>query len=119
MRRSRSPSSDFEVDPDYADEMRTVSSPSKRLLVAIVRRAVWDFVLYAESEHDNPDAYALHVEAAEWLFWNGEEETNGDGRFSFLHICRLLDLEPKEVRAKVVKMTRDDIQRLNNKIKED
>lgn len=114
--------------------------PAQRLLVAILRRAIWDFVLY---RNENPEAFdvrkaktdkgrkilelqhkkaverqAIAVDAAEWLFWDGEEETDFEGRYSFRYICRLLDIPPQRIRERVLEMTVEDIQKLNNSIKE-
>jgi hypothetical protein len=87
--------------------------------VAIIRRAVWDFVLYnGVSKKKDPLQHEMHADAAGWLFWDGEEEVDEEGRLTFRHICDLLDLDPKRIRHLVSEMTREDIQRLNNQIKE-
>lgn len=94
--------------------------PEQRLLVAIVRRAVWDFVLYRDTDPDtDEDRYELAVDAAAWLFWDGEESTDEEGRYTFRFICAELDLDAEKIRDRVLEMTRDDIQRLNNHIKGD
>lgn len=88
-------------------------------MVAIVRRAVWDFALYRNVDPEkDKERYQLAVDAAGWLFWDGEEEEDEEGRWSFLFICGELDLDPKRVREGVLKMNRSDIQKLNNHIKE-
>jgi len=122
--RSRSPS--VSVGPEY--EAHRSTTPSQRLLVAIVRRAIWDFVLYRD---ENPSAHegdektkclerlAIAEDAAGWLFWDGKEEVDSEGRHSFRHICHLLDLNPIAVRRRALDMTRADIQTLNNATKED
>jgi hypothetical protein len=90
-----------------------------RLLVAIVRRAVWDFVLYRDADPiAKPDSYALAADAAGWIFWEGEEEVDEQGRYTFRHICEILELDVSKVRRTLVGMTRDDLRRLNNYIKE-
>ena len=94
-------------------------SPETRLLVAIVRRAVWDFVLYREVDpKKDKERYGLATDAAGWLFWDGEEEVDDEGRYTFYYICSALDLDHKRVREGVLELTRADIQKLNNHIKE-
>jgi hypothetical protein len=121
MGRSGSPSREaVEVDPDWVDERRNGFPPSHRLLIAIIRRAVWDYVLYQDvKKKDDPVLHEIGVEAAEWLFWDGREETDGDGRYTFRHICDLLELDPVRIRQAAAVMTRDDIARLNNNIKDE
>lgn len=100
-----------------------------RLLVAIMRRAIWDFVLYKDEtpkSHKHPEdkkksqeRLSLAEDAAGWLFWDGEETCDEQGRYTFKYICEILDLEPSRVRKRALAMTRDEIQRLNSHIKED
>jgi hypothetical protein len=129
------------VDADYADAKKRGTTPSQRLLVAIMRRAIWDFVLYRD---EDPSQYKpekgrtvaarkeieeerkkcqerlqIAEEAAGWLFWDGAEPEDGEGRYTFRHICELLDLDPNAVRQRALSMTREEIQTLNNHIKED
>jgi hypothetical protein len=109
--------------------------------MAIIRRAIWDFVLYkdedptrfdpekfksakakkrAENERKRAERnLAIATDAAGWLFWDGEEETDEEGRYTFKYICSILNLDPTEVRQRALSMTREDIQVLNNHIKED
>lgn len=106
-----------------------------------MRRAIWDFVLYKdedaskirpekgrtrkarkeleEEKKRSEERFSVAVDAAGWLFWDGAEEVDAEGRYTFLHICDLLDLRPKEMRDRILVLTRNDIQRLNNHIKED
>jgi hypothetical protein len=118
---SRSASPDVpSLDDDWAGGRGRAPSPEQRLLVAIVRRAVWDFVLYRDMDAaQDEERYALAVDAAGWLFWDGEEEIDMDGRYTFHYICSLLDLNVRHVRKSVLKLSRNDIQRLNNHIKDD
>jgi len=53
------------------------------------------------------------------LFWDGEESMDEDGRYTFKHICMLLDLDSKQIRDAATRLKRDDIQKLNNSIKEE
>lgn len=116
---SLSRSSDVRLDEDYVESLRSGASPVHRLLVAIVRRAVWDFVLYEEADSaKNPNEYELYVGAVDWLFWDGEEECDDEGRLTFRHICGTLGLDPRQIRQAALTMSRNDIQRLNNNIKE-
>ena len=95
-----------------------------------MRRAIWDFVLYRNEDPKgrgkDPDEkkkclerLSVAEDAAGWLFWDGEEETDDGGRYTFKFICEMLDLEPSAVRARALSMTREDIQSLNNSIKDD
>lgn len=137
--RSRSPS--VSVDTEYAEGKKRGTTPSQRLLVAIMRRAIWDFVLYKDEDPSqfDPEKFKstkarkraenerkraerdleIATDAAGWLFWDGEEEIDEEGRYTFKYICSMLDLDPTEVRQRALSMTREDIQTLNNHIKED
>jgi hypothetical protein len=119
LSQSRS-SEPVSVDPEWADGLRAEIPPSHRLLVAIIRRAVWDYVLYKDvKKRVDPVLHEIGVDAARWLFWDGEEEVDGEGRYSFMHICSTLDLDPRKIRDIAAKLNREDIQRLNNNIKEE
>lgn len=89
--------------------------------MAIVRRAVWDFVLYrdvnAKDSKEDAKKAAWAETAAEWLFWDGAETSDDEGRYTFMYICEVLNIDPRRFRDQVLKLTREDIQRLNNKIK--
>ena len=57
------------MDPSWVDGTKGGIPPSHRLLVAIIRRAVWDFVLYKDvRKKDDPALYGIGVDAAGWLF---------------------------------------------------
>ena len=108
------------MDGEWVGARGRRTPPEHRLLVAIVRRAVWDFVLYRHySPTDNPESYEIAVDAAGWLFWDGEEEVDDEGRYTFHYICDLLGMDPRRVREHVLNLSREDIQRLNNHIKEE
>lgn len=79
-------------------------SPEKKLLVAILRRAVFDFALYRDSTDEN---HELAVEAAEWL-WSESEE-----HMSFRYICDILDMEPGVMRKKALALGRNDIKKIS------
>jgi len=115
---SRSPSHEVRVDPEWSTRS-SGPSPENRLLVAIVRRAVWDFVLYRDANPKcDKDKYNMACDAAGWIFWEGEEDLDDEGRYSFAYICGELGLHPTQVRAGVLRLKRSDIQKLNNHIKE-
>ena len=70
------------------------SSPEKRLLVAILERAILDYVGNDEAEVEGAEA---------WLFDSNGDEEDPDA-FSFLWTCNELDLDPKFVKSKVQAM---------------
>ena len=84
-------------------------TPSQRLLLAVLRRAIWDFALYRAlpQEHKN---YKLAVDASGWLL--GE-----DGRFTFKYACEALDVDFNKVRECALKLNRSDIQRLSDPVR--
>lgn len=85
-------------------------------MVAIVRRAVYDFALYRDLPEDDP-MYEHAVDAAGWLFWDGEEEVDDDGRMTFRYICEIIGVEPAHIRHRALKLNREDIRRLNTSSK--
>lgn len=86
----------------------------RRLLAAIVRRAVLDFVLYRDcSPAEDSLRHALAADAAGWLFFDGVEATDELGRYTFLHICMLLGVDAKQIRTQALALTRRDLQRFN------
>lgn len=114
MRQSRSRSPDVSVESEGGASSVT---PEKRLLTAIVRRALWDYVLYAE-RRDDPELHEIGIDAAAWLFWDGEEEVGEDGTYTFLYVCGVLGLDPRAVRNAAAELTPQDLTRMNNNIKE-
>ncbi len=95
------------------------SVAARRLLTAIVRRAVLDFALYREFVEDFDDAderdlrARLAVDAAGWIFWDGEEVCDEEGRYTFRHICQLLGMDHKLIRTQALELTREDLKRFN------
>jgi hypothetical protein len=70
------------------------SSPERRLLLAVLERAILDFVGNDSRELDY---------ASEWIFKSDSELEDGypgkqDGGFSFDFVCSELDLDPKRIR---------------------
>ena len=79
--------------------------PSQRLLTAILLRAVRDFVTYRNAPKDSPQ-YLVAVDAAGWVFWDGEEE------MTFLYICEQIDVDPEKMRKVMLALTPDDLLRM-------
>lgn len=92
----------------YPSPSRNVT-PARRLLVAVINRAILDFALYREiSLEEDEVKYRLWEDAAGWLFYDGEEEETTEYRPTFMHICKLLDLEPRKVRERAISLTPKD-----------
>jgi len=87
------------------------------LLLEIVRRAAYDWVLYRNSRR--LENRKLAHEAYTWLFveapghphWQ-QRKTDGYEAFSFISICETLGLDLEEVRARLRTITARDIQTL-------
>lgn len=88
--------------------------PARRLLAAIIRRAVLDFALYRDvSPLTEPLRYELASDAAGWLFFDGTESVDSEGRYTFLHLCALLGLNARSIRDQALALTRKDLARFN------
>lgn len=86
------------VDGDFAHvvgEPNLTGSPERRLLLAILERAILDFVGndLRELEH-----------AEHWIF--GENNEHSNEHFSFEWVCEQLDLDPGKISAKIKAMPR-------------
>lgn len=87
---------------------------ARRLLAAIIRRAVLDFVLYRDADPVTEALrYELAADAAGWLFFDGIEAINEQGKYTFLHVCALLGLDANMVREQALALTREDLARFN------
>lgn len=86
--------------------------PERLLLVAVLRRAIYDFVLYRELTH-NEKYKELYEDAAAWLFWDGRETTDDLGRWTYRYVCSTLDLNYRSIRQRVLRLTREDLKRLS------
>lgn len=98
---------------DAVDQQHEAGS-CRALLLEIIRRASFDWVLYRNSS--KLVMKALAEEAHHWLFLEDEGSQSwvfrartGKGLLAFLTICDTLDLEPKTVRARVRELTERDI----------
>lgn len=85
-------------------------------MAAILRRAVFDFVLYREPGHG---MHNLAVDAAGWLFWDGEEPEDEEGCWSFRYICFSMNLDYRSVRQHCLRLTRADLKRVTFHLKEE
>lgn len=82
------------------------SLPSNhRLLIAVLFRAVRDFVNYKDAK-PGTEQYKMAVDAAGWIWWNGTED------MTFLKICELLGLNPKKIRKITTTLTSDELLRM-------
>lgn len=82
----------------------------KALLLEIIRRAAYDWVLYRTSER--LPQKKLAQDAYLWLFFEEpghqnwiERQMSQKGITSFLSICEMLDLDPGAVRVQIRKLT--------------
>jgi hypothetical protein len=114
-RRQASQSASYELEHEFGQHRARLSSPERRLMVAILRRAIWDFALYRDAE-EGTERYQLAVDAAGWIFWDGEEMMSEDGLYTFKYICFALDLDVKQLRDATLKLSRESISRINRRI---
>ena len=73
--------------------------------MAILLRAVRDFVNYKDSK-EGTEQYAIAVDAAGWIFWDGKEE------MTFRYICSTLDIDYRGMRKKISMLTKEDLLRM-------
>lgn len=83
---------------------------TKALLIEVVRRAAYDWVLYREDER--PALRVLAADAHMWLFQEGpghivweERRDRGELGMSFLGICESLGLDPDALRQGIEALT--------------
>lgn len=87
-----------DIDRDYYQVFglpNMTGSPERRLLLAILERAILDYV------GNDPREV---TEAEEWLF--GHLESGRRHQFSFAWICEQLDLDTKKIAEKIKMMPR-------------
>lgn len=95
-------------DPEPLDE-QLEASRCRALLLEIVRRAVYDWVLYRQ--HRKLELKAVAADAYTWLFeeedthpWVRRRRSEGRGLTSLTAICEVLDLDPETVRERARRM---------------
>jgi len=92
----------------------------QNLLLAIIRRAAQDWVLYRDSTRRDQKICA--DEAYVWLFVEDENhpyyelrKKSGRSLTSFLNICEVLDLAPDRVRQHIRRLTKEKIKSLGRR----
>lgn len=108
-----SPSTLSDLLGDQGSNGHRGTIPERRLMAAILRRAVYDFVLYRDEDHEH---HALALDSARWIFCRNEED-EVDGSWTFTYICKDLGLNPAMVRRKARQVTVRDITRLSYLVK--
>lgn len=93
----------FYIDEDafaFIDYPNLTGTPERRLLLAVLERAILDFVGNDVKERDDAEA---------WIF-----DTTADERieYSFEWLCHQLDLESKQVRETIQKMPKRGTRRI-------
>jgi len=94
-------STSYEVDAEEA----LLRDTGQRLLTAILVRAIRDFVNYRDSKKGTP-SIRIAEDAAGWIFWDGKED------MTFRHICTSLNMNYKDVRRRILTLTKDDLVRM-------
>lgn len=79
--------------------------PSRRLLTAILLRAVRDFVTYRNAK-EGTEQYAIMIDAAGWLWWEGEEA------LTFRDICDQIDADPEKIRRVALTLKPSELLRM-------
>lgn len=87
---------------------------SRRLLTAIIRRSVLDFAVYRDTTEAEPKKFKLWSEAAAWLFDDLATLRGPRGGYTFIGICRHLDLDPDAIRRQTLELTAADVKRFNS-----
>ena len=96
--------------PDYLGEKMRQAEGARALLLEIVRRAAYDWVLYRSSRR--LDQKVLAEDAYTWLFQEDEHHPNwalrrqeGKDLTALVNICVELDLDVERVRAHIRNLT--------------
>lgn len=71
----------------FFDAPNFTGSPERRLLLAILERAILDFV-----GNDSREIQG----SSDWIFSDGDNE-NYENEFSFVWVCEQLDLDPERI----------------------
>lgn len=92
------------------------SRPARRLLLAIIRRAVLDYALYRDCDPRHQKRQRdIAIDARDWMFDDDEQPFSLERGYTFLRVCALLGLDPEVVRARATILTREEIYRLQGK----
>lgn len=84
-------------------------TPQKKLVAAVLRRAVWDFALYRDVlKKNDPEKYQMAVDAAGWIF--SDEQVKG--ALTFLYVCEVLGLDPGHIRNSTLALDRERVYQL-------
>ena len=101
---------------DVTELRSTAMTGAQKLLVAVVRRAVSDFVLHTNSDKAEMRGHA--EDARRWLLTDDGDDLDEDGRYSFSYACEMLGLDLGTVRARLTRLRPEDIRRLESKLKD-
>lgn len=95
-------------------DLASTTAGCRALLLEVVRRAIYDWVLYRGSRRLKNKQLA--EDAYHWLFVESEDGPDAKERMkagreltSFFSICRALDLDPATVRKRAHELTPKDI----------
>jgi len=101
---------DFEsTDGDAAQLVRQADrryAGTRALWMKVIIRAVFDWVTYRDNTKVDKKKYA--ESAHEWLFKKSILFN------SFENICKNLDLDPERIRKQTLKMTKDDVAKIEH-----
>jgi len=101
----RSPSYELEVEEDSAQEL----PPDSRLLIAVLFRAVRDYVNYKDAK-PGTERHKIAVDAAGWIWWNGTED------MTFLKVCEIVGLNPHKIRKITASLTPEELKRMAREV---
>jgi hypothetical protein len=82
----------------------------------MLRRGVWDFVFHRNAE-PGTEQYALAIDAAGWIWWDGEEDMDEFCRPTFRYVCEIVNIDPVRIRNVILELRPDDAARLSKAIK--
>lgn len=103
----RSLSYELETDAEEAKPLPL----NQRLLIAILFRAVRDFVHYRSAKEGTPE-YEVAADAAGWIWWDGEQPLEKAEPMTFRYICRELDLDVEKIRRLTRRLTVQELKRM-------
>lgn len=91
-----------QVDVTYESSAVPSSTPEQMVWLAVLRRAIYDFVMYRGYDKKTKQ-YALAVDAAGWIWWDGEEFG------TFLFVCSVLGVNPTQMRRRLLTVKREQL----------